>query len=99
MDHTTEELDNRLVWDGKEIEFIPAPGHSAGSVCIRLGDRVFSGDTLMQFKPYVNKKSGSKGMLEQTINELLEMLPSSTMILPGHGEVFTLSDHINPFNK
>lgn len=99
VDHTTEELNNHLVWDGKEIEFIPAPGHSAGSVCIRLGDKVFSGDTLMQFKPYVNKKSGSKGVLEQTINTLLETLPSSTMIYPGHGEAFVLTDYINPFSK
>lgn len=99
VDYTTEELGNHLSWDGKDIEFIPAPGHSTGSICIRIGNIVFSGDTLMQFKPYVNKKSGSKGMLEQTINELLEMLPSSTMIFPGHGEVFTLSDYINPFNK
>lgn len=97
VDHTTEELDNHLVWDGKVIEFIPAPGHSAGSICIRLGDKVLSGDTLMQFKPYVNKKSGSKGVLEQTINCLLEQLPSTTTIFPGHGEIFTLSDYINPF--
>lgn len=99
VDHTTEELDNHLVWDGKEIEFIPAPGHSAGSICIRLGDKVFSGDTLMQFKPYVNKKSGSKDVLEQTINSLLKILPSITMIYPGHGDVFALPKYINPFYK
>lgn len=98
VDHTTEELDNHLVWDGKVIEFIPAPGHSAGSICIRLGDKVFSGDTLMQFKPYVNKKSGSKDVMRQTINRIVSSLPSSTIIYPGHGEIFDLTDYINPFD-
>lgn len=97
VDYTTEELDNHLEWDGKTIEFIPAPGHSAGSVCIRHEDRLFSGDTIMQFKPYVNRKSGSKDVMKQTINHIVTSLPSSTMIYPGHGDVFVLADYINPF--
>ena len=93
VDHTTEELDNHLVWDGKVIEFIPAPGHSAGSICIRLGDKVFSGDTLMQFKPYVNKKNSSKELLHSTINNLLNILPVFSVVYPGHGDEFLLSDY------
>ena len=99
VDKTTEELQNQLTWNGEKFEFIPSPGHSAGSICIQMGNILFSGDTLMQFKPYVNKRNGSKYILEETISFLLSSLLPSTLVYPGHGEVFTLSEYNNPFLK
>ncbi|MDD4534140.1 MAG: MBL fold metallo-hydrolase [Prevotella sp.] len=97
VDMTTEELNNKLMWDGKIITFVPSPGHSAGSICIKIDDFLFSGDTLMQYKPYVNKKSGSIEVLKQTVEHLLSSRPNTTIVYPGHGEMFRLSDYTNLF--
>lgn len=97
VDMTTEELNNKLMWDNKIIYFIPSPGHSAGSICIKIDDFLFSGDTLMQYKPYVNKKSGSIEVLKQSIEHLLSSRPDTTIVYPGHGEMFRLSDYTNLF--
>ncbi len=93
VDFTIEDLHNKLEWYGHTIQFIPSPGHSAGSICIKLDDMVFSGDTLMQYKPYVNKKSGSMTVYKQTIDYLLVTLSPCCLIYPGHGEPFIMQEY------
>lgn len=93
VDITTESISNRLLWNGLEVSFIPTPGHSTGSICILMGNRFFSGDTLMQYKLRINKKSGSKEQLKDTINNLLSILPLDITVYPGHGTPFMLSEY------
>lgn len=90
---TTEEFDNRLLWQGHEIKFVPTPGHSLGSICIDLEGRLFSGDAIMQSKPYINKRNGSKELFFESLKKVMETYPAETLLYPGHGEVFRLKEY------
>lgn len=93
VDDTTEELGNKLEWQGHNIEFVNTPGHSMGSVCILIKGILFSGDTIMQAKPYINKRNGSKEKFLESVSNILETFSEDTLIYPGHGEPFLLKDY------
>lgn len=93
VDKTTEELNGALMWQGYEIRFIPTPGHSFGSICILIDGLLFTGDTIMQAKPYVNKRNGSKELFYESRKKVVEMFKPETKVYPGHGEPFALSEY------
>ena len=93
VDKTTEELNGALMWQGYEIRFIPTPGHSLGSICILIDGLLFTGDTIMQAKPYVNKRNGSKELFYESRKKVVEMFIPETKVYPGHGEPFALSEY------
>ena len=93
VDKTTEELGWQLEWQGNKIEFIPTPGHSMGSVCILIDGKLFTGDTIMQSKPYINKRNGSKELFFESVRKIRGTYPDDTLIHPGHGETFQLKDY------
>lgn len=95
VDATTEGLGNELVWKGHKIEFVNTPGHSMGSICIMIEDVMFSGDTVMLFKPYVNRRNGSKDKFKESIEMILNRFSDNQQIYPGHGESFFLKDYRN----
>lgn len=95
VDMTTEELGDKLVWEGYNIEFIYTPGHSMGSICLLLDGKLFTGDTVMQSKPYINKRNGSKEAFGNSINNILSVFGENQLIFPGHGEIFVLKDYNN----
>lgn len=89
VDYTCEELKWALSWNGFTIKFINTPGHSLGSMCIEVEGMLFTGDTLMQYKPMINKRDGSKELYSESIKMLNEMYENSGIqIFPGHGEGF-----------
>lgn len=102
IDFTTEKLENELAWCEYNITFIPTPGHSMGSICCQIGDNLFSGDTILQSKPYINKRNGSKELFLESIRQILEKVDERIMIYPGHGNEFQLKDYCVPdgiYNK
>jgi glyoxylase-like metal-dependent hydrolase (beta-lactamase superfamily II) len=76
------------------LEVIHAPGHSPGSVCIYCEglDVVFTGDVLTETGP-VARADGFPDFARQlsSIGAHVLTLPSSTKVLPGHGEQFTVA--------
>lgn len=76
------------------------PGHTRGSVCFRVSDLVFTGDTL--FKQSVGRTDlpGGSGrdLLDSIITKLF-VLDDNTRVLPGHGPATTIGAerHTNPF--
>jgi len=92
VDLVTEEIEHKLIWNSHKFEFIDTPGHSDGSICILLGDKLFSGDTLMQFKPYISKR-GSKMQYSDSVNRLMSLLDPLTTVYPGHGDMFLLKNY------
>ena len=92
VDITTEALGGETDWHGHRIEFINTPGHSLGSICILINGILFSGDTIMQSKPYVNKRNGSKELFFESVKKILIAYPKGTVVCPGHGEVFRLKN-------
>ena len=78
-------IDNALLPLGKlTIHIIHTPGHSDDSICIYIGDAVFTGDTL-----FVGKVGGTDygaGAREEyhSLQEKLLKLPDETRVFPGH---------------
>lgn len=93
VDETIEELKGILDWSKNTITFVPTPGHSMGSVCIYLDGMLFTGDAVMQTKPYINKRNGSKELFYESAKMIVETFGLETVIYPGHGEIFKLKDY------
>ena len=75
---------------GLTIRVLPTPGHTPGSVCLLVGDTLFSGDTL--FRGSCGRTDFPGGSWEQIQSSLkaLAALPGDYRVLPGHGEQTTL---------
>ena len=75
---------------GLTIRILPTPGHTPGSVCLLVGDTMFSGDTL--FRGSCGRTDLPGGSWEQIRSSLktLAALPGDYRVLPGHGEETTL---------
>ena len=96
-----------LSFEGLTIRVLHTPGHSPGSACFLVGDRLFSGDTL--FKGSIGKTGGEapdkaaeeQRRLVRVIREKLLTLDGRTVVCPGHGQVTTVADEAasNPFFK
>lgn len=70
---------------GIRLEFIHTPGHTPGSMCVRAGNRLFSGDTL--FRLGVGRTdfgAGDPVKLAASLKRLME-LDDSIEVYPGHG--------------
>lgn len=75
------------------VEVIATPGHTPGSVCYRIADAIFTGDTL--FKGSIGRYDlpGGDGQLEiASIRKRLLVLPDETRVLPGHGSYSTIGE-------
>lgn len=95
VDKTTEELGDKLDWEGYNIDFIYTPGHSMGSISILIDGMFFSGDTIMLSKPYVNRRNGSKEIFKSSIDMIINSFGDNQLIYPGHGDPFYLKDYHN----
>lgn len=95
VDHTTESLGNQLIWGKRTIKFIPTPGHSLGSICIDIDGNLFTGDTLTQYKTYINKRNGNLDLYKQSVQDIMGQYSEETMVFPGHGVRFKLKDKDN----
>lgn len=77
---------------GLEIIVLHTPGHSAGGVCYKIGNALFTGDTLM--KSYYGRTDfydGDYDALKNSITKILFGLVGEYDVYPGHYEQTTLS--------
>lgn len=76
-----------LEWNNMYVSFLLTPGHSSGSMCFNIGSYLFTGDTLMRYKPYISKKNGSIEEYRKSVAKLiLKYAEDEIMVCPGHGE-------------
>jgi glyoxylase-like metal-dependent hydrolase (beta-lactamase superfamily II) len=96
---TAYPADQRLVLDGWEIEVIPTPGHTPGSVCLKIGETLFSGDTLFAGAIGKADNQADLGLEVRSIRQLLLILPPTTRVFPGHGPATTIGAEksFNPY--
>lgn len=84
---------------GLEIGVIATPGHTPGSVCLTVGDAMFSGDTL--FCGSCGRTDLPGGDLAAICASLktLAAIPVNYRVFPGHGSATTLDDErkYNPY--
>ena len=69
------------------VEVISTPGHTAGSVCFRLGDLLFTGDTLLSKGPGRTDLPGGSAAQMALSQQLLAALPDHLLVHPGHGSI------------
>lgn len=69
-----------------KLHIIHTPGHSKGSISIKSGDIIFTGDTL--FSGSIGRtdlEGGSYKEIIKSIKEKIIVLPEKTRVYPGHG--------------
>lgn len=97
--HTLKDGDRTAV--GKLVlQVLHTPGHTPGSVCFRVEDVVFSGDTLFFHSVgRTDLPGGSHERLLTSLREKLLSLNDAVRVLPGHGPATTIGNErqSNPF--
>lgn len=86
---------------GIELTVIKTPGHTVGSICILIEDKLFSGDTLFcsSYGRY-DLPTGDFYQLKDSILNKLFALDGTILVLPGHGGKTTIERErkYNPIN-
>lgn len=81
------------------IEVLHTPGHSPGSVVLKVGDALFCGDTL--FAGSIGRTDLPGGSTQEIMNSLkrLSDLEGNYHVLPGHMQTSTLDEErsFNPY--
>ncbi|MCB1054387.1 MAG: MBL fold metallo-hydrolase [Acidobacteria bacterium] len=68
-----------------EIRFLHTPGHTPGSQCFLIGNRLVAGDTLfVQGCGRVDLPGGDPEAMYHTLTGKLAKLPADTVLYPGH---------------
>jgi len=67
------------------VEVLETPGHTDDSLSYRLGNRVFTGDTLfVRGNGRTDFQNGDARALYESLTQVLFRLPDSTEVWPGH---------------
>lgn len=90
-DRTFDKKESFLIGN-LEFKVTSTPGHSEGSSCYQLFDKlVFTGDTLIQDTPVILKfPGGNMEDYEKYAYPFLMSLDKESIIMPGHGDPFVL---------
>lgn len=74
-----------LMLGSLRLEIVHTPGHTPGSICVKVGNTLFSGDTL--FRLGVGRTDLGAGDHERLMNSLkvLMKLDDNMKVYPGHG--------------
>ncbi len=88
---------SHLDWKGHEVEFFFTPGHSFGAMCAKIENMLFTGDTIMPYKPYFNGRDSNEDDWKQSIEMIEKIVPLETVIYPGHGDPLTYNEWIEKY--
>ncbi|MCP3912894.1 MAG: MBL fold metallo-hydrolase, partial [Actinomycetia bacterium] len=76
---------DRLQLGSLEVRFLHTPGHTPGSQCFLIGNRLVAGDTLfVQGCGRVDLPGGDPEAMYYTLTGKLAKLPQDTVLYPGH---------------
>ena len=68
-----------------QVTALMTPGHTSCSVCYRIGDCLFPGDTLFnEGCGLIAEPNGDAHMLFSSVSQLIECVPDETRVFPGH---------------
>ncbi len=90
---------DNLTLAGMTFQVLHTPGHTPGSVCLRFGTHLFSGDTLFAGSCGRTDFPGSNPADMVRSLHRLAALDESLKVYPGHGEATTIGEEkrYNPF--
>lgn len=98
-ENRTWQAADKLLLNGQSISFgekritvLHTPGHTRGSVCYRVDDLLFSGDTV--FSNGYGRTDLAGGSYEELTHSIgaICSLPETLTVYPGHGGVATLKE-------
>lgn len=90
-DVVLDDINWLLHWNGFEIRFVPAQGHSAAGIMFFIDIFVFTGDTLIKdIKTVTKLKTASKEKLKDSLLMLENEKGKNLIVCPGHGETIEL---------
>ena len=82
---------DRLPFGAFELEVLGTPGHTPGGLSFKVGNHVFSGDTLLPGKiGRVDLPGSSPQQMLLSLHGQLLTLPDNTIVYPGHGPNTTI---------
>lgn len=94
IDYFIDNLKSPIQIEGFNLNYIYSAGHTMGSICFKLGNQLFTGDTILPGQVgRTDLPGGSKDLLIKTL-VILSKLPKDIIIYPGHGEITTLLKEI-----
>lgn len=83
----------QLYFNNLLLHFLHTPGHTKGSMCLKVENYLFSGDTILEnIKTITKLPGGSKTELKDSIDFILKEIDMETVIMPGHGNSFLFKD-------
>jgi hydroxyacylglutathione hydrolase len=83
--------DGEIIECGKlKINVLHTPGHTPGSLCLKIGSILISGDTLFPGGPGKTGSPESFATAIDSIKRKVLNLPDDTVIIPGHGASTTV---------
>lgn len=81
------------------INWIATPGHTEGSVALRMENMLFSGDTLMKGRiGRTDLPGGNHEKLLESVKSLMS-LPGDAIVYGGHGPATTIADEFAEGSK
>lgn len=91
IDHDIAELASPFGLGPFQISWLSTPGHTQGSICLQIGDFLFSGDTLMRNAIGRTDLPGAdREQLMASIRKL-KALPGELVVCGGHGPRTTIA--------
>lgn len=90
---------DKLTLAGMTFEVLHTPGHTPGSVCLRFGEHLFSGDTLFAGSCGRTDFPGSSPEAMKQSLRRLSQLENNLKVYPGHGGATTIGEEkrYNPY--
>jgi len=80
-----------LPFGGFELQVLATPGHTPGGLCFKVGNHVFTGDTLLPGKiGRLDLPGSSPQQMLLSLHGQLLTLPDNTVVYPGHGPNTTI---------
>jgi len=74
----------RFPLGGLHVQVLHTPGHTSDSICLLVGDALFSGDTLFVGKVGGTDSGGEAMSQYRSLHDVVLSLPDDTRIFPGH---------------
>ena len=83
-----------FIWNTNKFEFVITEGHTDGSICIILEDKLFTGDTIIKnHKTVVKFPGGNKEKLDNSLKIIFSKFDGLKIhVYPGHGDCFYLDE-------
>lgn len=87
--------DGKLKLAGLTVHYMSLPGHTADSMIYKIGDIIFTGDSLFAGDMGSTNSSYSKYILKKNIEEKIFSQDENTFLLPSHGPPTTIAAEKN----